>query len=250
MKYTITINQKAVIENGWSILKANHIAVLDVITSMSVSRGCVKMNDGTGEWFWVAPKLIISQLPMFEIKERRCTQLIDDLVICGLIEKNQGNQKYSRTYLRIGVNYEKLMYSKSDDLSKNATPMQNIAEVPVQYFSDLPVQNIADYKYIKDKYINDNILNGVKTQFVKPTLPELQAEFEKKVSPRAAEMNAQNFINHYETVGWIVGKNRLPMKNWKSAVAGWVSRIKEDPKNKNPNDMSRYDYSDNTPQPF
>jgi hypothetical protein len=33
------------------------------------------------------------------------------------------------------------------------------------------------------------------------------------------------FFNYYESIGWKVGKN--PMKNWKSAISGWMNRNKQ-----------------------
>lgn len=38
---------------------------------------------------------------------------------------------------------------------------------------------------------------------------------------------AENFIDHYEMVGWVVGKARTPMKKWKSAVNVWVRNAKK-----------------------
>lgn len=53
-------------------------------------------------------------------------------------------------------------------------------------------------------------------RFVKPTVEEVKAYAEEK------EMNnvdAEKFVNYYESNGWKVGKN--PMKSWKAAVANW-----------------------------
>ena len=35
-------------------------------------------------------------------------------------------------------------------------------------------------------------------------------------------VNPDKFFNHYESQGWLVGKNK--MKSWKSAIASWNSR--------------------------
>ncbi len=61
--------------------------------------------------------------------------------------------------------------------------------------------------------------------FQKPTVLELVAEFDGKVSNPSAQ--ASLFFNVYETNGWLVGKSKAPMKNWKTAVAGWITRSKE-----------------------
>ena len=45
------------------------------------------------------------------------------------------------------------------------------------------------------------------------------------------EAQAVRFHAYYESNGWKVGKN--PMKNWKAAATGWISRDKEDAKKPN-----------------
>ena len=35
---------------------------------------------------------------------------------------------------------------------------------------------------------------------------------------------ANAFCDHYASVGWVVGKARTPMKDWKAAVRQWITR--------------------------
>ena len=44
----------------------------------------------------------------------------------------------------------------------------------------------------------------------------------KGVDPQTAQREAQQFWDHYESNGWKVGRN--PMKKWKAAASGWLSR--------------------------
>ena len=55
-------------------------------------------------------------------------------------------------------------------------------------------------------------------RFVKPTVEEVEAY----CTSRGNTVNAQRFVDHYESNGWKVGKN--PMKDWKAAVRTWESR--------------------------
>jgi hypothetical protein len=41
------------------------------------------------------------------------------------------------------------------------------------------------------------------------------------------DVSAREFVNSYNTVGWVVGKLRKPMKDWKSAVHTWENRKRE-----------------------
>lgn len=56
------------------------------------------------------------------------------------------------------------------------------------------------------------------SRFAPPSIDELNSY----ISSNNYNVNAETFINHYETVGWKVGKNK--MKDWKAAVRGWHSR--------------------------
>jgi hypothetical protein len=54
--------------------------------------------------------------------------------------------------------------------------------------------------------------------FHPPSLSEVSAY----CLERKNTVNAQTFINHYESNGWMVGKNK--MKDWKAAVRNWETR--------------------------
>jgi len=56
------------------------------------------------------------------------------------------------------------------------------------------------------------------SKFEKPTLIEIRTYCEAI----GASINPVTFFNHYEAVGWKVGKNS--MKDWKAGVRGWNSR--------------------------
>lgn len=63
-------------------------------------------------------------------------------------------------------------------------------------------------------------------RFIKPSLEELEKEFNKLLGGNGTT-EAKKFFDHYETVGWVVGKNKTPMKSWISAVSQWCSRTQE-----------------------
>lgn len=53
------------------------------------------------------------------------------------------------------------------------------------------------------------------TRFVKPTLEEVKAYCHERMNM----VDAEKFMNYYESNGWKVGKN--PMKDWKAAIRTW-----------------------------
>lgn len=57
--------------------------------------------------------------------------------------------------------------------------------------------------------------NSVKTRFTPPTLDDVQSYCKE----RNNRVDAERFVNHYSSNGWMVGK--VPMKDWKAAVRNW-----------------------------
>lgn len=57
-----------------------------------------------------------------------------------------------------------------------------------------------------------------RAQFVKPTTEDVQAY----ISEKGYSLDADQFVDHYEANGWLVGKSK--MKDWKAAVRNWERR--------------------------
>jgi hypothetical protein len=77
---------------------------------------------------------------------------------------------------------------------------------------------------LKDNNTNiNNTINNkeiYKERFKKPTLEEVKEYCEERNNGIDAEM----FINFYESKGWMVGKNK--MKDWKACVRTWEKKSK------------------------
>jgi len=63
-----------------------------------------------------------------------------------------------------------------------------------------------------------------KSRFVPPT-PEEVNVYAKNIN---FEIDSKGFCDYYNTIGWVVGKSRKPMCDWKAAVRYW----KRTPSNK------------------
>lgn len=68
--------------------------------------------------------------------------------------------------------------------------------------------------------------------FVPPNLAEVKAYCEE----RKNEVDAERFINFYESKGWMVGRNK--MKNWKSSVRVWERDLNGKQINNEPQDAT------------
>ena len=64
-------------------------------------------------------------------------------------------------------------------------------------------------------------------RFVKPSIKDVQVYIEARGYNL---VDAEQFWHYYESNGWHVGRKK--MKSWKSAVAYWQSRRKNDLKGK------------------
>lgn len=85
-----------------------------------------------------------------------------------------------------------------------------------------PQISIGKYSIDKDSVDKDVKADKPPTRprFSPPSVEEVQDYcFEKGLS-----MDAQRFVDYYESNGWMVGRNK--MKDWKAAIRGWEAREK------------------------
>ena len=82
---------------------------------------------------------------------------------------------------------------------------------------------------------------GKPGRFVKPTVSEVAAY----VWDNSFNVDPQQFVDYYESVGWMVGKGKR-MKDWKASVRGWHSRNK--PKDPASRIMTKEDAKNWTPE--
>ena len=76
--------------------------------------------------------------------------------------------------------------------------------------------------------VNENDLkeNIKRKVFTKPTAEEVKAY----CAERKNNVDADKFIDFYESKGWLIGKN--PMKDWKASVRTWEKSSGKSPPNK------------------
>lgn len=90
---------------------------------------------------------------------------------------------------------------------------------------DLDAQYSID-KISKEK--NNNRPAKKKKTTTKTFKPPTIEELTLYINENNYQVDPNVFHAHYETVGWLVGKNK--MKDWKAAVRGWHARSKPDRK--------------------
>lgn len=86
-------------------------------------------------------------------------------------------------------------------------------------------QNVSKSLPLKNK--NKSIINNTeRAVFKKPTWREVAIYIFDKLEGKHPDKNkiaiqANNFVDYYESKGWVVGKT--PMKNWQAAANRWIT---------------------------
>lgn len=73
-----------------------------------------------------------------------------------------------------------------------------------------------------------------KKRFTPPTLEEIK----KHIQEKKYSVNPLKFYNHYESNGWMVGKNK--MKSWTAALGSWNAKEGEDKPKPPQRDLRRF----------
>ena len=88
------------------------------------------------------------------------------------------------------------------------------------------IQDVAIGKVREDKVsVVEGSVGEKREEKTKRFTPPTLDEVEQYCLERANGINAQAFIDFYESKGWMIGKNK--MKDWKAAVRTWERKNKE-----------------------
>lgn len=86
---------------------------------------------------------------------------------------------------------------------------------------DITIKEIEDEQYLCIKLSDLTQLKRKRVNFKPPTIEQVR-EYCKE---RRNKVNVSQFMNHYESNGWMVGKNK--MKSWQAAVRTWEGNTPE-----------------------
>lgn len=149
------------------------------------------------------------QLALNTFEKFGMIQVVDDIIHLSNWEKYQnvdGLEKI-REQTRARVAKHREMKKLECNVTSNVTVTQCNAT---------DIEEDIDIELDKDKN------NKAKSKrFVPPTLEQVQ-EYSRE---RGNYVDAQRFIDFYESKGWMVGKNK--MKDWKAAVRNWEHNVKD-----------------------
>lgn len=154
MQYTININQRSVIENGWN-LSFDDMAVFDFMSHFILEGALSKHVIQGKDYFWISFSKIREELPMLSgNSDSSIRRHISNLVRVGLIEKcdDEISIKNRISLYRLGKSFPKYWHSvnpsKNDDTPPNLEgyPSKNERVTPSNLEGNHNT-NISDNQY-------------------------------------------------------------------------------------------------------
>ena len=158
------------------------------ITALCNSEGyCWASNKYFAELYGVSPVTI----------SRWINELVGRGYITSQIIYKEGTKEIVNRYIQIC--YDPINKNVNTSINKNVK--DNNTSINTTF------NNTNEYIDKSDK--------PTRTRFTPPSLEEVQAY----CNERQNNVDAEKFINHYTSNGWMVGRNK--MKDWKAAVRTW-----------------------------
>jgi len=108
------INQKAVIDNEWD-LDIVDLTVFYAIKSFILSKKCIKTTENNVDWYYIKEEKILSDVPLLPLASASAvSKRINNLCKFKLLERKSDNKETGRKLLRLGDNYELMIYTKNE----------------------------------------------------------------------------------------------------------------------------------------
>lgn len=101
---------------------------------------------------------------------------------------------------------------------------EEIAETEIEklFFTSVKSSINASVQNIKNGMLGGRGNKSEQTN-KRPTLEEVKAYINEKKS----SVDPQAFFDYYTKIGWVYGKNKLPIKDWRACVRTWERNQKE-----------------------
>lgn len=115
-------------------------------------------------------------------------------------------------------------------LKKNKAYTLDVNKTDTKCIQDVSVgkDSIGKVRLGEDSIVKDSKGESVRGEKTKRFIPPSVEEVEQYCLERSNNIDAQSFIDFYESKGWMIGKNK--MKDWKAAVRTWERCRKQENK--------------------
>ena len=155
---------------------------------------------------------------------------LDELICAGWItEEEQQREGGKFGALQYTIEISKKRNGKSPIRETTDSEKYRNGKIPNQkdidnILSEHSSSNNRDIEKEKRLSKDNPKKDGKFSRFVKPTIDEVEAYIQEK----GYHFDAERFMNHYESVGWMIGKNH--MRDWKASCRTWECRYKSEHK--------------------
>lgn len=131
----------------------------------------------------------------------------------------------------IGISYQTLR-TAIEKLTANAVVNAEATQVATQRLTQITICDFGNYiissrKQQRSNQRKTNAVANATEKLIKPSrfTPPTDEEVRAYVLEKGYHFNPEQFIPHYQSKGWKVGKE--PMKDWKAACRTWEASWKE-----------------------
>ena len=142
-----------------------------------------------------------------------------------LSENERKYEETSKKRSKAGKRGNKKRWGATDDIANIANATDDIANIAIS--KSKSISKSTDTK-VSDSNSAEALPPTPKSRFSPPDVETVKNYFAEK---GGTEGQAIRFHAYYESNGWKVGRN--PMKNWKAAASGWISRDRDEAKKAN-----------------
>lgn len=214
MKFSININQKAIVDSGFNLDMVD-AAILDFLKDWVYNGKIKKIELHGNSFYWLDYGNLIREMPLLGIKSkdglyRRFKKMCD----MEILNAHPDNQTMGKTYFSFGKNYEFLLFTIPTDSNAEVTKTK---EVPIS------IRKPTDLKSDNNNTINTNTRDN---DIVLPFPSEMfktvwdnwiadRKERGKKVTKRAAQMQFKILSKYSEDVA-IRMVNQAIERNWQT----------------------------------
>lgn len=159
MKYTVLINQKAIIDQGIDI-DFNDGAIIDWMLSFSAHASCQRMVEDGHCWYWFSYALIVKELPMLRMKKDSVYRRMKNLTAIGLIIPHPKNMKSGQTWFTFTPKMGSITHGFKSEPSENNPNTPGFSSVPP-----------SDFHPTNNTIIDNNINNTIEREGVNEKEP-------------------------------------------------------------------------------
>lgn len=212
------LEKGASVEHHFNIYIAKEVGILEAVLLQHIYFW-VEHNKANEKAYFDGDYWTFNSIKAFEelfpyATGNQIRRALEKLKDCGLIKTGNYNKSaYDRTlWYALTEKAFSIFKNEKIDLAENKNGNDENAK-PIPYNKNI-------YKtHIENKYSKGEIAK----RFTPPTLEEVKTY----CLERKNNVDCEQFVDFYESKGWVVGKNK--MKDWKAAIRTWERR---DEKNK------------------